>query len=42
MNTGNDIRTLWIGDIEPWMTEKHLEEIFNKVGTIKFLFHFFF
>ena len=36
MNNASHTRTLWIGDIEPWMSEKHIEDIFNKVG--KFLF----
>lgn len=30
----NDLRTLWIGDIEPWMNEKHIEDVFNKVGKL--------
>jgi len=30
----NDLRTLWIGDIEPWMNEKHVEDVFNKVGKL--------
>lgn len=30
----NELRTLWIGDIEPWMNEKHIEDVFNKVGRV--------
>jgi len=39
----NDLRTLWIGDIEPWMNEKHVEDVFNKVGKLwDSLLNFFF
>ena len=34
MNSENNIKTLWIGDIEPWMNETHIQEIFNKVGNL--------
>ncbi|EAS02100.3 RNA recognition motif protein (macronuclear) [Tetrahymena thermophila SB210] len=29
-----DLRTLWVGDIENWMTEQFIESVFNKVGKV--------
>ncbi|EGR29205.1 RNA binding protein, putative [Ichthyophthirius multifiliis] len=34
MISESDLKTLWIGDIEPWMNEKYLEDVFNKVGRV--------
>lgn len=28
----SDTRALWVGDIEPWMTETYLTNVFDKVG----------
>lgn len=33
-------RTLWIGDIEPWMNEKTIEDIFNQFGKQYIIYDF--
>lgn len=38
MNTA-DLRTLWVGDIEAWMNEKLIEDVFSKVGNAIFLYN---
>ena len=27
-------RTLWIGDVEPWMNEHHIAQQFNQIATV--------
>jgi hypothetical protein len=27
-------KTLWIGDIEPWMDEQHIKSLFQGIATI--------
>ncbi|KAL4440977.1 hypothetical protein ABPG74_009390 [Tetrahymena malaccensis] len=32
--SNQDLRTLWVGDIEAWMNEQFIESVFNKVGKV--------
>lgn len=42
MNSGNssvpanqDSKTLWVGDIENWMDESHIANLFSKIGPVQ-------
>lgn len=33
-NGGPDAKTLWVGDIESWMDENHIANLFSKIGAV--------
>lgn len=32
--SNTDRKSLWVGDIEPWMTEEYLSGLFSKTGAV--------
>lgn len=34
MQSHQDSKTLWIGDVENWMTEKDITNMFSQIGSV--------